>query len=32
LRAAYEKAPTEVQEILGKTIRDLGMKIEVSPL
>jgi len=32
LRAAFEKAPPEVQEILGKPIRDLGLKLEGSPL
>src|SRR5216684_5415422 len=32
LRAAFEKAPPEVQEILGKPIRELGLKLEGSPL
>src|SRR5579862_3577244 len=32
LRTAFEKAPPEVQEILGKPIRDLGLKLEGSPL
>lgn len=32
MRAAFEKAPPEVQEILGKPIRDLGLKLEGSPL
>src|SRR5256885_4184945 len=30
--AAFEKAPPEVQEILGKPIRELGLKLEGSPL
>jgi hypothetical protein len=29
---AFEKAPPEVQEILGKPIRELGLKLEGSPL
>jgi len=29
---AFEKAPPEVQEILSKPIRDLGLKLEGSPL
>ncbi|MBV9434861.1 MAG: putative zinc-binding metallopeptidase [Acidobacteria bacterium] len=28
----FEKAPAEVQEILGKPIRELGLKLEGSPL
>jgi hypothetical protein len=32
LRAAFEKTPPEIQEILGKPIRDLGLKLEGSPL
>jgi hypothetical protein len=28
----FEKAPTDVQEILGKPIRDLGLKLAGSPL
>jgi hypothetical protein len=30
--AGFEKAPPEVQEILGKPIRELGLKLEGSPL
>ena len=30
--ASFEKAPPEVQEILGKPIRELGLKLEGSPL
>lgn len=29
---AFEKAPPEIQEILGKPIRELGLKLEGSPL
>jgi len=29
---SFEKAPPEVQEILGKPIRELGLKLEGSPL
>ncbi|HMK29014.1 MAG TPA: putative zinc-binding metallopeptidase [Terriglobales bacterium] len=29
---AFEKTPPDVQEILGKPIRDLGLKLEGSPL
>ena len=32
MRTPFEKAPPEVQEILGKPIRDLGLKLEGSPL
>jgi len=30
--ANFEKAPAEVQEILSKPIRQLGLKVEGSPL